>query len=87
MTSKYHLAPTLDPDQVQDAYAKVNLRLAVGDSANRWEVAVLGKNLTDEITSPYGTGTPLSFSTFGAFSQANIVSEGRTFTLQGRVNF
>jgi outer membrane receptor protein involved in Fe transport len=87
MTSKYHMAPTLDPDQVQDAYAKVNLRLAVGDSANRWEVAVLGKNLTDEITSPYGTGTPLSFSTFGAYSQANIVSEGRTFTLQGRVNF
>jgi len=86
-TSKYFTAANLDPNQVQDGYAKVNMRLALGDPNNRWEVAVLGENLFDKITSPYGGSTPLAYSTFGAYSQVNIVSEGRTFTLQGRVNF
>ena len=34
-----------------------------------------------------GVTTPLSYSTFGAYSQANIIGEGRTFALQGRFNF
>jgi len=85
--SKYFISPNLDPDQVQNGYAKVNLRVAIGATDNRWEVAVLGENLFDKITSPYGGSTPLAYATFGAYSQANIVSEGRTFALQGRVNF
>jgi outer membrane receptor protein involved in Fe transport len=86
-TDGYFLAPTLDPNQVQDSYAKFNLRVAVGDPGNRWEVAVLGKNLTDKHVVSMGVTTPLSFSTFGAYSQANIVGEGRTFAVQGRFNF
>ena len=83
----YYLSPTLDPNQVQDSYAKFNMRLALGDPGRRWEVALLGKNLTDERTVSMGVGTPLAFSTFGAYSQANVVDEGRTFAIQGRFNF
>ena len=86
-TDGYFLSPTLDPRQVQDSYATVNARLAIGASNGRWEIAVFGKNLTDKIISTYGTETPLSLTTFGAYSQTNTVSEGRTFTLQGRVKF
>ena len=83
----YFLSPTLDPNQVQDSYAKFNLRLALGDPDHRWEVALLGKNLTDERTVSMGVGTPLAYSTFGAYSQANVVDEGRTVAIQGRFNF
>ena len=83
----YYLSPTLDPNQVQGSYAKFNLRLALGDPAHRWEVAVLGKNLTDKRTVAMGVGTPLAFSTFGAYSQANVVDEGRAVILQGRWGF
>jgi outer membrane receptor protein involved in Fe transport len=86
-TDEYFLSPQLDPDQVQDAYAKVNVRLAVGSSNNRWEVALLGKNLFDKITSTFGSSIPLSYSTFRAYSQGNVISEGRTIAIQGRVNF
>ena len=86
-TDGYFLAPTLDPNQVQDSYAKFNMRVAVGDPSNRWEIALLGKNLTDKKVVSMGVTTPLSYSTFGAYSQANIVGEGRTFALQGRFNF
>jgi outer membrane receptor protein involved in Fe transport len=83
----YFLSPTLDPNQVQDSYAKFNMRLALGDAARRWEVALLGKNLFDKRTVSMGVGTPLAYSTFGAYSQANVVDEGRTVSLQGRFNF
>ena len=83
----YFLSPTLDPNQTQGSYAKFNMRLAVGDPDRRWEVALLGKNLTDERTVSMGVGTPLAYSTFGAYSQANVVDEGRTFAIQGRFNF
>jgi iron complex outermembrane receptor protein len=86
-TDGYFLSPTLDPDQVQHSYAKFNLRVAVGDPGNRWEIALLGKNLTDKKVVSMGVTTPLSYSTFGAYSQANIVGEGRTFAVQGRFNF
>lgn len=82
----YYLSPTLDPNQVQDSYAKFNMRLALGDPDRRWEVALLGKNIFDERTVSMGVSTPLS-SLFGAYSQANVVDEGRTFALQGRFNF
>ena len=82
----YYLSPTLDPNQTQDSYAKFNMRLAVGDPGRRWELALLGKNLFDERTVSMGVSTPLS-SLFGAYSQANVVDEGRTFALQGRFNF
>lgn len=85
-TDGYFLSPTLDPNQVQDSYVKFNMRLAVGDPSHRWEVALLGKNLTDKKVVSMGVSTPLS-SLFSAYSQANVVQEGRTFAVQGRVGF
>ena len=83
----YFLSPTLDPNQVQGSYAKFNARVAIGATDSRWEVAVLGRNLFDKRTVSMGVNTPLAFSTFGAYSQANVVDEGRTVALQGRFNF
>jgi outer membrane receptor protein involved in Fe transport len=83
----YFLSPTLDPNQVQDSYAKFNARVALGDRDRRWELALLAKNLFDKRTVSMGVGTPLAYSTFGAYSQANVVDEGRTVALQGRFNF
>jgi outer membrane receptor protein involved in Fe transport len=83
----YFLSPTLDPNQTQGSYAKFNARIAVGDPDHRWEVALLGKNLLDKRTVSMGVGTPLAYSTFGAYSQANVVDEGRTVALQGRFGF
>ena len=82
----YYLSPTLDPDQTQGSYAKFNLRAAVGDPNRRWEIALLGKNIFDKRTVSMGVSTPLS-SLFQAYSQANVVDEGRTVALQGRFNF
>ena len=86
-SGSYYLSPTLDPNQVQGSYAKFNLRVGVGAKDRRWEIALLGRNIFDKRTVSMGVGTPLAFSTFGAYSQANVVDEGRTVALQGRFNF
>ncbi|NEX92185.1 TonB-dependent receptor [Caulobacter sp. 17J65-9] len=83
----YYAAATLDPAQVQDPYLMTNLRLAVGDTGGRWEVAVLGKNLSDEQVLQFGGATPLAYNTFKANSHYNLVGQGRTVTLQARVKF
>ena len=84
-TTETFVAPTLDPKQKQDAYAKLNGRVAIG--SDNWEVAVLGRNLTDEEIYPYGNDTPLAGSIFGAFSAWRFGEPPRSFALQGTLRF
>lgn len=82
-TSKTHVAPTLDVRQIQGAYAKLNGRIGFGREDGRWELALVGKNLTDRRIMPYGNDTPLAGSTFGAFSAWRYVEPGRSVAIQG----
>jgi iron complex outermembrane receptor protein len=85
-TDKYFASQTLDPRVVQKAYAKVNARIALAGSS-RWEVAVLGKNLTNRKPLTFGDVSPLAYSVFGAYNNFELFGEGRTFVLQGRIEF
>ncbi len=84
-TDDTFVAPTLDPKQVQDSYVKVGARAAIGN--DRWEIALLGKNLTDEEIYPYGNDTPLAGRTFGAFSAWRFAEPARSVAIQGSVRF
>jgi outer membrane receptor protein involved in Fe transport len=50
----------LDPNY-QDSYTRINARLALASSSDTWSVALIGKNLTDELT--YGNGAGVGFFT------------------------
>lgn len=49
----------LDPRGEQDAYVKFNTRLSLGPASGLWNVALVGKNLTDELTTGIGAPVPL----------------------------
>lgn len=85
--SSYNASQTQDPAGVQDGYVKLDARLGFGPQDGPWEIAVLGKNLTDEILKTYNGDTPLGGSTFGATSNYTFYSQGRTVALQGSVKF
>ena len=53
-TDDMFLSAEADPWLVQDAYAKVDLRIGLTPASKKWEVALIGKNLTDETTTNYG---------------------------------
>ena len=54
----YLYASNLDPQAEQDAFVLVNARL-ISNSNDTWEVALIGRNLTDEAVINFGGNTPL----------------------------
>jgi outer membrane receptor protein involved in Fe transport len=86
-TDDYEPTQNLDPRVTQDAYAKVNLRLALGAPDGRWEVAVLGRNLTDETIVTYANDTPLAFSQFRSPTFYGFVDRPRSVAVQGSLRF
>ena len=52
-TSSYFQSATADPVLSQSGYAKFDLRVAVGADDDAWQLAVIGKNLTDKKTASF----------------------------------
>ena len=75
---------TLNPDIEQEAYTKVNARLAL--EAEQWTLALVGKNLTDEDVTSFASDTPLS-GTLKAPSYTGYMERPRTFAIQATYRF
>lgn len=56
----YYTSPTLDPRMRQSNYIKINARVALVGAHNRWELALIGKNLTDEAIVTHANGLPVA---------------------------
>lgn len=76
-SSSYFLSATADPLLRQDGYSKIDLRIGFGPSDGRWELAVVGKNLTDRLTTQFAQAVPLAPGTVAA-----LVDPPRTIGLQ-----
>lgn len=85
-TDDYFTAQNNDPLTIQDSYAKVNLRLALAGKDDKWELAVLGRNLTDEVVVPYTNPVPLA-STFGGNSHYAFIERPRSIAVQAMMRF
>ncbi len=89
----YLASTTLDPRMEQDAFTKLNARISLGSSDDRWEVALLGKNLTDEEVLTYGAEVPTSSTLVaGATGGQGLAYYGfyqrpASIALQGTVRF
>ncbi len=77
----------LDPVLVQDAYTKFNARLSLGHGDGLWEVALVGRNLTDKTTVTYAADVPLAFTLFRARSYYGFVEPPRAIAIEARVRF
>ncbi len=86
-TDEYSPSQNLDPRIEQDAYATWNLRVALADGSERWEVAILGRNLTDEEVITYANDTPLAFSQFGSPTFYGFVDRPRSVAVQASYRF
>lgn len=83
---EYFTLTALDPRSVQEAYVKINARIALADPSRNWEIALIGRNLTDKITSsfiqPLAPIVENPSRTYNAF-----VDPGRSFILQLQLSF
>ncbi len=83
----FYTSPTLDPSQIQDAYTMINARIGLSSPEDRWSVALLIRNLTDEVVTPYSIATPLAGASFGAPGAWAFVEPPRTTAVEFAVNF
>ena len=85
--SEYDASATYDPALVQGGFAKLDLRASFSPYDDRWEIAVLGKNLTNKQTINFGGDVPLAGNSFGVKSNYSYWSQGRTIAVQLGVKF
>lgn len=72
-SSELFLRQDYDPNGRQDAFSKWNARLAIGPRQGGWQVALIGRNLTDERTIQHA---------YEVLSDFVSLSEGRTVFLE-----
>lgn len=72
-----YLEENLNPLSYQEGFSKVDLRLGLASADDRWTLALIGRNLTDEWTASHSFGTP-----FLAGSQTYVVDPGRVVSIQ-----
>jgi len=65
-TSDFFESATADPLLMQTGSVKFDATIAVGRSDGRWELALIGKNLTNKLTSSYRAGVATSPGTIYA---------------------
>jgi outer membrane receptor protein involved in Fe transport len=82
---EYDTEPTKEAGLVQDAYTKYNLRLAL--EGERWTLAVLGKNLTDEDVIEFSGIEALTGSFFAAPTYYGYLQPPRTIAAQLDLRF
>jgi outer membrane receptor protein involved in Fe transport len=76
------LQPDFDPLDMQKAYAKLNARIALTSEAG-WEVALVGRNLTDEIVKNFAFDTPF----FGGGAHTASIAPRRTLLIEASYRF
>ncbi|RYG07388.1 MAG: TonB-dependent receptor, partial [Chitinophagaceae bacterium] len=87
--SGYLTTPSLDERFEQSSYTKINARIALSDANDKWELALVGKNLSDESVITYANGLPVaSVLTKGAGSGFYAFYEpARSVAIQGTIKF
>ncbi|MEZ5708101.1 MAG: TonB-dependent receptor [Blastomonas sp.] len=81
-SDSYFLQSDLDPFNEQGAYARLDLRIALHDIDENWELAFLGKNLTDEKVVFFSNDLAGS-----AGSYMIGLNRPRSYAIQARYNF
>ncbi len=85
----YIWSPTLDPLATQGSFTKINLRLGIGSEDGTWEVALVGRNLTDQDVSNFGGNATLASAFTGGTGNAyyTFVDRPRSVALQAVYRF
>lgn len=76
-----------DPATEQQAFTKLDARLGIAAADGRWEVAVLGQNLTNELTIGFGGSAGLANTFLDPGAHLAAVDPPRNISLQGKIHF
>lgn len=73
-----------DPLMFQDSYWKFDASVTLRDADEKWSVSIIGRNLTDELTTMDGNDLP---GVLPGFGYHRFVDPPRSIAVQARVSF
>ncbi len=74
-TDGFYVAQDLDPEAFQSGFIKLSARLALSSADGQWEIAVIGRNLTNKLTISHGDDVALlSGSHFGVTERPRTIA-------------
>ena len=87
LSGRYSVSPFAQPLDVQPAYAALDATLRASTADQRWQIALIGKNLTNRFIVTYAsdlpsTGTAPGGTTGSLADQFGLFAPGRTVQLQ-----
>lgn len=80
-TTDFHPNQNPDPEEIQDDFEKFDLRAGVSGNDGQWELAFVGKNLTNEKTFRFTGDVPASSSRF------LVIDRGQQLGIQFKYNY
>jgi len=86
-SAEYLTTPSLDPKFEQPSYTKINARIALSGHDDMWELALIGKNLTDESVVTYANGLPVSTTISSGTAYYAFYERPATVAVQGTIRF
>jgi iron complex outermembrane receptor protein len=87
-TSSYYAADTLAPPTLQDGFWRLNASVSIASADDRWELALQGRNLSNEYYVLYAVDRTGGAGVPGAIGeQRGVVSRGREIMLQATMRF
>jgi len=86
-STEYLTTPSLDPKFEQPSYTKINARLALSGNDDMWELALIGKNLTDESVVTYANGLPVATTVSSGTAYYAFYERPRNIAIQGTIRF
>ncbi len=78
---------TLDPLNIQKSYAKLDARVGIGAADDRWELAVVGRNITDKATIAFTGAGGLAATVFSPDSRSLTMDPPRQILVQANFKF
>lgn len=86
-SSEYLTTPSLDPKFEQPSYTKIHARIALSGSDDMWELALIGRNLTDESVVTYANGLPVATTVSSGTGYYAFYERPRSIAVQGTIRF
>lgn len=79
----------LDSSTIQDGYVRLGARISIGDADDKWEIALVGRNLNNRRIILTSGSLPLATTLTGNTGVANtgIFDRPRNVALQARIKF
>lgn len=84
-SDSYYTQLGVDKNTRQDSYSKINARLAIASADDKWELAAIGKNLTDEDVSVNSFDSAIA-SNF-PLTYVQFITQPRQLALQATYRF